>query len=936
MTNQMQAWWKNSLFDAGSQAYLEDIYEQYLQSAESVSPQWRNFFEKLDDNKSQISHLQIKEKFKNISSQPCVSPNESKNLDSEHEAIQSAVHDLINAYRLLGHLKADINPLGREIYKVPELELSYYNLHDISNEQIFNVKDMPQSSANFTEILQSLEKIYCDKIASEFMHIPDAQERIWLQQQIETRFINKELTTREKNHIFDRVVAADGLEKYLAAKYPGAKRFGLEGCDTLMVALDTLVKNSGSNSNSIEEIVISMAHRGRLNVLVNLLGKSPGELFDEFEGKINEALESGDVKYHQGFSADVETEHGHIHLSLAFNPSHLEIVNPVASGSVRARQERRKDLARKQVLAVAIHGDAAFSGQGVVMETMNMAQTNGYCIGGTIHIIVNNQIGFTTSEAQEQRSTLYCSDIGKMLMIPIFHVNADCPESVYFATKLAIDYKNKFQKDVIIDLIGYRRLGHNEADEPAATQPLMYQAIKKHPKVVDIFATKLIMQKDLTDESYADKVKKYRDLLEQRSDIVAKYITDKKHLTAADWQPYLVKDYTNEVSTKLELQTLVDLANKRDFIPEDFALHSRVQKIIEDRVKMTKGDLAIDWGYAETLAYASLLAEGYAVRVSGQDCARGTFFHRHAVWHNQQDGTTYTSLANLSDTQGQFTIINSLLSEEAVLGFEYGFSTSEPKALVIWEGQFGDFVNGAQVIIDQFITSGEQKWGRLSALTLLLPHGQEGQGPEHSSARLERFLQACANNNIQVCVPTTPAQVYHMLRRQIKRPLRKPLVVMTPKSLLRHKKAVSNLEILAKGSFQLVIADRNAVHDKVQRVVLCSGKVYYDLDEYRQEHKHDTVAIIRIEQLYPFPQKEVVDILARYVNAREVVWCQEEPKNQGAWNTMLHYLNECIQAEQVLIYVGRAASASPAVGYNKLHNTQQQQLIIDAIGKNES
>lgn len=694
--------------------------------------------------------------------------------------------------------------------------------------------------------------------------------------------------------------------------------------------------HSGSVSG-VKEIVIGMAHRGRLNVLVNVLGKLPSQLFDEFEGKHDEKLESGDVKYHQGFSCDVDVSGvpgGRVHLTLAFNPSHLEIVAPVICGSVRARQDKRLDKERSQVFSIVVHGDAAISGQGVVMETLNMSRTRAFYTGGTVHIIMNNQIGFTTSNPHDARSTLYCSDIGKMMEIPIFHVNADDPEAVFKVTQLALDYRHMFKKDVIIDLIGYRRHGHNEADEPAATQPIMYQIIRKLPTVFQKYGEILIQDNILSKEVAETLYREYRDLLDKRQ-AVRNIINDSSGALALErqkeWQNYFSQDW-RQVVPNVAKATLKELAKTLENLPPDFTLHPRVQKLMEEREKMTQETLPIDWGYAEILAYATLLNEQYSIRISGQDCSRGTFFHRHAVLHNQKDGQEYCPLAHISQNQGRFSIYDSLLSEEAVLAFEYGYSTNDPKTLVIWEAQFGDFANGAQVVIDQFISSGEHKWGRLSGLTLFLPHGYEGQGPEHSSARIERFLQLCAEHNMQVCWPTTPAQIYHLIRRQMLRPMRKPLVVMTPKSLLRHKLAVSYFDDLTTGNFLPLIKEiDNLSVEKVKRVILCSGKIYYELLAKRRELNLETVSLLRIEQLYPFPEVELQTALQEYKHAQDIVWCQEEPQNQGAWYSSQHHIVACLNENQTLRYVGRKASASPAVGYAHLHHQQQEDLVKEAL-----
>ena len=714
----------------------------------------------------------------------------------------------------------------------------------------------------------------------------------------------------------------------------GQKRFSLEGGESFLPAMDELIQRAGTQG--VHEVVIGMAHRGRLNVVVNTLGKMPKDLFAEFEGQTSDDLQAGDVKYHKGFSSDVSTPGGPLHLSLAFNPSHLEIVDPVVEGSAKARMERRGDNDGSQVLPVLVHGDAAFAGQGVVMETLNLAQTRGYGTHGTVHIVINNQIGFTTSDPRDSRSTLYCTDVVKLIEAPVLHVNGDDAEAVVFATQMALDYRREFKRDVVVDIVCFRKLGHNEQDTPAMTQPLMYKKIAQHPGTRKLYADKLTLQRVITGEEADAYVKAYRDAMDEGHLTIDPVLSNFKSKYAVDWMPFLNRKWTDAADTAVPLTELKRLGQRISTVPPDFKLHPLVEKVIAERAAMADGAHALDWGMGEHLAIASLVTSGFGVRLTGQDSGRGTFSHRHAVLHDQNrerfDAGIYVPLENVSDTQARFTVIDSVLSEEAVLGFEYGFSTAEPNTLVIWEAQFGDFVNGAQVVIDQFITSGEVKWGRASGLTLFLPHGYEGQGPEHSSARLERFLQLCADNNIQVCQPTTPAQIFHLLRRQMIRLFRKPLVVFTPKSLLRHKEAVSDLGELAKGSFQTVIGETGQLDPKkVKRVIACSGKIFYDLRATRGER--DDVAIIRLEQLYPFPHKAFSHELRKYPNAAEVVWCQDEPQNQGAWFQIQHNLLENLEETQKLAYAGRAASASPAVGYYAKHIEQQKALLQAAFGR---
>jgi 2-oxoglutarate dehydrogenase E1 component len=739
------------------------------------------------------------------------------------------------------------------------------------------------------------------------------------------------VTDEERLRILRMLTAAEGLEKYLHTRYVGQKRFSLEGGDSLIPLLHEAIFHSGSQG--VEEVVLGMAHRGRLNVLVNILGKSPALLFEEFEGnrKEDNPLRSGDVKYHLGFASDIQTPAGAVHMAMAFNPSHLEIVDPVVLGSARARQVRRGDLHHDKVMPILVHGDAAFSGQGVVMELFQMSETRGFGVGGTLHIVVNNQVGFTTSNPHDLRSTLYCSTIAKMVHAPIFHVNGDDPEAVHHVMKIACDFRIRFKRDVVIDLVCYRRHGHNEADEPAATQPLMYAKIRGMETTRRKYADQLV-KRGLVDEAQVqalmDEYREHLDRGEQVADVVTEPRTNDY---AARWHDFDHVDEPCDVDTAVPLEKIRGLTDVLTTLPEGFQLHNRVKRIVEDRRKMAMGKIPVDWGFAETMAYATLIDQGSKFRLVGQDSGRGTFFHRHAVLHNQLDGATHTPLQSINPDL-HVTVVDSLLSEEAVLGFEYGYATAAPDTLVIWEAQFGDFANGAQVVIDQFITSGEAKWGRLCGLTLLLPHGYEGQGPEHSSARLERFLQLCANHNIQVCVPTTPAQMFHLLRRQVMQPTRKPLIVMTPKSLLRSKAATSKLKFLTDGRFQQVIGDRGPGEaEEIKRVVFCSGKVYYDLAEKRDAENVREVAVMRVEQLYPFPEADLRGFVEEFPNATEVVWCQEEPQNQGAWYQSRHHLAACIGRGQELRYVGRPHSASPAVGYYTVHLEEQQALVNEAI-----
>ncbi len=917
----------------GNAGFIEDLYEQFLRDPSAVDPAWVEYFKHFQGS-ADIAHGPIRERLLARLSQPAAG-SAAQGVQSGASAKQGAVSRLIQVYANRGHLVANLDPLGlQERAKPYVLDLQYFGLSDADLDSEFFTGSRNQAIPERTtlkNILADLKFIYTDTIGAEFAHVSDTEERLWLQDGFQVARMQQRFSAAEKKNILWQLTAAEGLERYLHTKYVGQKRFSLEGGDSLMALLDDLVQQGGKAG--VEETIIGMAHRGRLNVLVNLLGKSPQDLFNEFEGQYDPAKlrGSGDVKYHKGFSADLKTESGNVHVALAFNPSHLEVVNAVVEGSARARQERRGDALGDKVLAVQIHGDAAFAGQGVIMETLQLSQARGFYTGGSVHVIINNQVGFTTSDPHDARSTLYCSDVAKMVEAPILHVNADDPEAVCFVIRFALEYRMKFHKDVVIDLVCYRRHGHNEADEPAATQPLMYQVIRKKPTVRQLYADKLAKEGVLTAADAAAMMEQYRGGLDEGKPqaraalglIGNRYTVDWSQYLGADWEP---------VKTGVDMARLRALGKAITSYPTDWNLHPRVLAIMQAREKMVSGDLALDWGCAENLAYASLVQEGYPVRLTGQDSGRGTFFHRHAVLHDQLTGRSYIPLQHLATNQPTFTVIDSVLSEEAVMGFEYGFSTTEPHCLTIWEGQFGDFCNGAQVIIDQFISSGEAKWGRLSGITLFLPHGYEGQGPEHSSARLERFLQLCAEFNMQVCVPSTPAQMFHMLRRQMLRPLRKPLIIMTPKSLLRHPLSVSRLEELAGGAFQTVIDEIDDLKaSAVTRIVLCSGKVYFDLLKSRRESKADSVALVRIEQLYPFPSEEYEAILQKYSNAREIVWCQEEPQNQGGWYQIRHRLQAKLGAQHELLYAGRPGAAAPATGIAALHEQQQKNLVTAAL-----
>ena len=939
----MKQFLDNSYLFGGNAPFIEDLYESYLVNPASVPEEWREYFDKMQvlpgSATKDVAHAPVVESFVQRAKRGEFSG--ARTMPTEPvapERLQVAALLLVTSYRIAGSRWATVDPLKRlPRPSVPELEPAYYDLSEADLEQVVNSGSfMGLDRVSLRTLIQALRDTYCRNIGFEYMFISDRAQRVWIQERIEPLRGTAKLAPAQQKHLLEKLTEAEQLERYLHTRYVGQKRFSLEGGESLIPSIDDLIQRAGANG--VQEIVIGMAHRGRLNVLVNVLGKMPKDLFLEFEGKHAHELPMGDVKYHNGFSSDITTPGGPVHLSLAFNPSHLEIVNPVVEGSVRARQRRRDDKTGDQVLPILVHGDAAFAGQGVVMETLNLSGTRGYGTGGTVHLIVNNQIGFTTSDPRDTRSTTYCTDVAKMVEAPIFHVNGDDPEAVLFVTQLALDYRQKFHKDVVIDIVCFRKLGHNEQDEPFVTQPLMYKKISQHPGTRKLYADKLVALGVVGQDDPEQLIKDYRTTLDEGKETVSPVLSNFKSKFAVDWAPFLNSKWTDAADTHVPLDELKRLSERITTVPEGFKLHPTVARVVEARRQMAEGKQPVDWGMAETLSYASLLSNGYDVRLSGQDSGRGTFAHRHAVWHDQDrerwDQGSYVPLSNIGKDQGDFVVIDSVLSEEAVLGFEYGFSTAEPNALVIWEAQFGDFANGAQVVMDQFISSGETKWGRVCGLVQLLPHGYEGQGPEHSSARLERYLQLCAEHNMQVCVPSNAAQIFHLIRRQMLRPFRKPLVVMTPKSLLRKKEAASSIKELANGSFQTVIPEIDAIEPKqVKRIVACCGKVYYDLLTARRERREDHVAIIRVEQLYPFPHKQFKAEMERYPNASEVVWCQEEPQNQGAWYQTAHYFRENMREDQKLQFAGRPASASPAGGYMAKHNERQKALVEQALGK---
>ena len=938
MSNLLQLFRSTSALNGANANFVEDMYEQFLNDPESVSEQWRDQFNSIRDGSETIDipHSSIKKHFADLAKAPTGVRVIQGGSSADQLAKQAAVSRLMNAYRINGHKQANVNPLKNEKKPlIAELDIAFHGLSELDLNTNFDtgtLHNTPEQLA-LKDILPILQETYCDSIGVEYMHISDTEMRSWVRRRMEGPRGHLDLNAEQKTWLLKLVTAAEGIENHLHRTYVGQKRFSLEGGESLIPMLDEMLQRSGEHG--VKEAVIGMAHRGRLNVLVNIFGKKPSILFEEFEGKRSASPTkngSGDVKYHMGFSSDIATPSGDMHLALAFNPSHLEIINPVVEGSVRARQDRRGESGEDEVIAIQIHGDSAFSGQGVVMETLQMSRTRGYGTGGTIHIVINNQVGFTTSNPADTRSTLYCTDVAKMLETPILHINGDDPEAVLFASQLAVDFRKEFKQDIVLDMVCYRRRGHNEADEPAVTQPMMYSTIRALPTTRKIYADRLVKEGTIAVDEPAKLEANYRSSLE-KGEIVSRPILEHKvNPFVAKWDAFLSSKWDDPCDTTVTAKEFSKVSELMLKLPPEFALQARVEKVLETRKKMSVGAQPIDWGYAENMAYGTLIAKNRNIRITGQDVGRGTFFHRHAVLHNTKNGESYIPLRHLMLEQGSFSLYDSFLSEEAVLGFEYGYSTTEPDDLVIWEAQFGDFANGAQVLMDQFISSGETKWGRLCGLVMLLPHGYEGQGPEHSSARLERYLQLCAEHNMQVCVPSTPAQIFHLLRRQSISNFKKPLVIMSPKSLLRHKLATSTLEELTQGAFQPLIHEIDDIDPKkVTRMVICSGKVYYELLEQRRTDELKNIVIYRAEQLYPFPIDEIQESLKKYPKLKQLVWCQEEPMNQGAWYQIRHRFFDVLSKKLDLKYAGRDMSASPAVGQFSLHVEQQQKLIHEAL-----
>jgi 2-oxoglutarate dehydrogenase E1 component len=935
MSNLLKLFQESSALYGNNATFIETLYEQFLDNPDTVPESWRKKFISIQDGAShETAHGPIIDRFEKLATTTQGRLAKLQGFTEESVKKQSAVAQLINHYRVRGHQIADNNPLGNKMEMPTDLEPAYYGLAEPDMDTIFDTDSLyGVDKLPLRKIIAILKEIYCGSIGSEYMHIMDADTVRWIKNKLEGKRLDSSTHSDEKKtYLLKSLTAAEGIEKHLHRKYVGQKRFSLEGSECLIPILDEIIQLSGERQ--VKEIVIGMAHRGRLNVLINILGKSPAQLFGEFEGTHTSSpgALTGDVKYHMGFSSNIATPGGPVHLTLGFNPSHLEIINPVVEGSVKARQDRRGKGSIDTIIPVLIHGDAAFAGQGIVMETLNMSETRAFSTGGTVHIVINNQIGFTTSNPFDARSTLYCTDVAIMIHAPVFHVNGNDPEAVLFVTQMALDYRMKFHKDVVIDLICYRRLGHNEADEPATTQPMMYNIIRKLPSVREIYAQQLITAATLSEQNTQKMIADYQQLLDRGEPVSRPVLSDSTYHYTGQWSKYENQDWTAAADTRVSLERLRWCTDKLHQLPSEFELHPRVAKVMENRTKMSAGALPIDWGYAENLAYATLITECKGIRLIGQDVSRGTFSHRHIGLHNQLNGATHFPIQHITAHQGLAQVFDSLLSEAGVLGFEFGYSSTEPEKLVIWEAQFGDFANGAQVVIDQFISSAETKWGRLCGLVMLLPHGFEGQGPEHSSARLERYLQLCADHNIQVCIPTTPAQISHLLRRQQLRPYRKPLIVMSPKSLLRHKLAVSTLEDLTDGEFQCIIPEQDDINpQQVTRIVMCSGKVYYDLLETRRADKLKHIVIIRIEQLYPFPNDAFTAEMKKYPHAIEFIWCQEEPKNQGAWYQSKHHFHDNLVQNITVFYAGRPASAAPAVGSHSAHIEQQKAVIHAAL-----
>ncbi len=937
---------QQSFLSKSNSQFIEEMYVRFIENDPELPDSWKKYFSDLNEDLNSVTKEITGPTWgpKKISINPKRNKKLEENLSgSEKEKIDSIkAIALIRAYRIRGHLIANLDPLG--LMKRDYLYELHPNDHGFKSEdfdrKIYLNSYMDVGYASVNEIITKLRKVYCSSIGAEYMHITNPTEKVWFRERMEKDENQINFTEKGKDAILNKIIQAEGFEKFLAKKYVGTKRFGLDGAESLIPALEQIIKRGGQLG--VKEIKIGMSHRGRLNVLANVLQKSYKRIFNEFAGEFASSSEdsTGDVKYHLGASSDRTFDGNSVHVSLTDNPSHLEAVNPVVLGQTRAKQYFHNDKERKKVIPLLIHGDAAFAGQGVVAECFAMSGLKGHNTGGTIHIIVNNQIGFTTSP-RFARSSPYPSDLGKIVEAPILHCNGDDPEAVVHCAKIAIEFRQKFNKDVVIDMICYRRFGHNEGDEPSFTQPLMYKKIRSHPSTLNIYGKKLIDENSLSEEKFKNKINDFKNLLDDQFKNANNY-KPKLNWFEGTWsryQPKKGKDKRGQ--TGVDIPKLKKLSEKINFLGPELNIHKTIQKIFINRNKCVQEEKNIDWANAETLAFATLLQEGYPVRLVGQDSGRGTFSQRHSVLRNQEDNSRYVPLDHVSSKQKKFEVVDSFLSELAVLGFEYGYSLVEPETLTVWEAQFGDFANGAQVVIDQFIASGERKWFRASGLVLLLPHGYEGQGPEHSSARLERFLQLCAQENLQVLNCTTPANYFHALRRQIHREFRKPLVIMTPKSLLRNKYCVSNIEDFGKNnSFHRVLEDhalnkKNKLIElkkpkKISKVVICSGKIYFDLLDAREKAKVDDVVLIRIEQLYPFPVRSLASTIKPYAENAKFIWCQEEPKNMGAWFSVRDYIQwtlDNLEVKKKIEFIGRNPSASPATGYAKRHAKQQKEII---------
>ncbi|MBL6974837.1 MAG: 2-oxoglutarate dehydrogenase E1 component [Deltaproteobacteria bacterium] len=918
--------------DSVSLEFVESLYGDYLGDPESVPPGWRRYFDEL----SGAEHGKMPRRTPSFRPRSLFSRlgGDGESATFETANLQDRIDQLVRAYRVRGHLVARLDPLGIPRPEQEELDPAFYELGESHLDRMFSTRTIfPHETLSLRAILDHMRNTYCRSIGVQFMHMDSLPMKTWLQERMEGAENRLELNSNEQLRILTRLTDAVIFEDFIQKKYLGAKSFSLEGAESLIPLLDLAIEKAGAQH--IDEIVIGMPHRGRLNVLANVLGKSPKHIFQEFEDKEPDLYRGhGDVKYHLGHSTDWRTSTGfEVHLSLCFNPSHLEYVNTVAQGRMRAKQDRVGDGVRSRGMVLLIHGEAAFAGEGIVQETLNLSQLAGYSTGGTVHVVVNNQIGFTTSPV-DGRSCTYATDVAKMLQVPIFHVNGEDPEAVAQVVQLAMDFRQEYHRDVIIDMYCYRRHGHNEGDEPAFTQPLMYKAIRQRKSVREGYLGHLLKLGDVTREQADEVAARRRDHFEAELKAARKERRRAPESLSGDWAGFIggkEKD-APDPETGVDRGLVVSLTNALTRVPEDFEPHPKIRRWLDQRREMADGKRPLDWSAGETLALASLAAQGVPVRLTGQDTERGTFSHRHAVLHDVENGRTFVPLQHVMAGQATVEIRNSPLSESGVLGFEYGYSLDRPQGLVAWEAQFGDFVNAAQVIVDQFVSSAENKWHRLSGLVMLLPHGLEGQGPEHSSARVERFLAQCADDNMQVALPTTPAQLFHLLRRQAVRPLRKPLIVFTPKSLLRHPECVSDLDDLAAGRFQRILPDALNPGRDVGRVLLCSGKVYYDLTAYRAQKDRDDVAILRIEQLYPFDGEDLVEALKPYKKGTTINFVQEEPENMGFWWHLRSRVCGHILDEKTFEAVTRKASPSPATGSMSSHRIEQQELVQRAFG----